>query len=292
MVDHQRERPYSNTVEARAISDPETGGDNRVLRNHDETVPDEIIVCVQVLRFAFRRNYNAIANARVLIDDCTIDHAIFPDAHWRLGGISYAKLKVIGAHNDAVANGRAALNDAANADDASLQVRVRYDAAVGNNRLPERCTIDLTARQKPRMRIDRRVGFEETVFRNHISQIKISFVECADRSDVFPVTVKDKRADVPILDRRRNNVFTEIEQIALHAFDKYVAIENVNTHRCLKQFVVFVRTNGAKQIPAHLHFLHTRLIGWFLDEAGNPSIDAALHDAKLKHLVACHRFRS
>ena len=80
------------------------------------------------------------------------------------------------------------------------------------------------------MRIDRGVGFKETIFRNHISQIEVSLVECADCSDVFPVTFEDKRADVPILDRRRNNVFTEIEQIALQGFDEHLPVENINAH--------------------------------------------------------------
>src|SRR5262249_50329273 len=117
---------------AAVTSDPETCGDHRVFWNHDDAVANEIIVRVQVLRFAFRRNHDAVADARVLVDNCAIDHAIFPDAHRRLRGISSAEFKVVRAHNDAVADGGAALNDAAYPDDASLQVRVRDDTAVGN----------------------------------------------------------------------------------------------------------------------------------------------------------------
>ncbi|KAG0505275.1 MAG: hypothetical protein Udaeo_13900 [Candidatus Udaeobacter sp.] len=80
------------------------------------------------------------------------------------------------------------------------------------------------------MRIDRRVGLKETVFRNHISQIEVSLVECADCSDVFPVPFENKRADVPIFDRHRNNVFTEIEQIAFQGFDEHLPVENINAH--------------------------------------------------------------
>src|SRR4029077_1837368 len=127
----------------------------------------------------------------------------------------WAEFKVIRAHHDAVANGGAALNDAAYANNASLQVRVRDDTAVRNNRLAQRCAVNFAARQKTRMRIDRRVGLKETIFWNHISEIEISLVKCADCSDIFPVTFEDKRADVPIIDRCWNNVFAEIEQIAL-----------------------------------------------------------------------------
>ena len=169
-----------------------------------------------------------------------------------------AEFKIIRAHDDAVANRRAALNDAAYADDASLEVRVGDDAAVGDDRLPQRCAVDFAARQKTRMRIDRRVGLKETVFRHDIGQVEIRLVKRADRSDVFPVALEDERADVPILDRRRNDVFAEIDQIVLQTFDQHVAIENVNAHRRLKQFLVFIRTDGAEQFPAHLHFLQTR----------------------------------
>src|SRR5262249_17312801 len=142
--------------------------------------------------------------------------------------------KVVRAHHDAVADGSAALNHAAYADHASLQVRVRDDAAVGNNRLAQRSAVNLAAWQKTRMRVDRRLGLKETVFWNHFRQIEVSLVECADCSDVFPIIVENKRADVPIVDRHRNNMFTEIEQIAFQGFDEHVAIEKINAHRCLK----------------------------------------------------------
>ena len=65
-------------------SNPETCRDHRVFGNHHDAVTNEIVVCVQVLRFAFGCNHHAIPDARVLVDDRTIDHAIFPDAHRRL----------------------------------------------------------------------------------------------------------------------------------------------------------------------------------------------------------------
>src|SRR6476620_12037518 len=191
---------------------------------------NDIIVCVQVLQYRFRCDNDATADACVLVDDCAIDRAIFPNAHGLLRGISWAKFKVVRAHHDAVPDGGATLDDAAYANHASLQVRVRDDTTVRNNRLAQRCAVNFAARQKTRMRIDRRVGLKETIFWNYISQIEISLVKCADRSDVFPVTFEDKRADMPIFDRRWNNVFTEIEQITLQAFDEHLPVENINAH--------------------------------------------------------------
>ena len=84
------------------------------------------------------------------------------------------------------------------------------------------------------MCIDRRVGLKETVFRNHISEIEVSLVECADCSDVFPITFEDKRTDVSISNRLRNNVVTEIDELVLQQFNEDLPVEDVNAHRCLK----------------------------------------------------------
>src|SRR6202040_1800829 len=101
-------------------------------------------------------------------------------------------LKMVGAHYHTVANRRAALNDAANSDNTSLNVRVGNNAAVGNDRLPQSRAIDLAAGQKPRMGINWRFGVEKTVFRNKISQIEVRFIKRAHCPDVFPVTLKNK----------------------------------------------------------------------------------------------------
>ena len=80
-------------------------------------------------------------------------------------------------------------------------MRIRNDATIRNNRLPQGGAVDLASRQKTRMRVDRRLGLEEAVFGHDVGEIEIRFVEGADRSDVFPVALKDKRADMPIFDR-------------------------------------------------------------------------------------------
>src|SRR6266550_2326082 len=65
-------------------SNPETGWDDGVFRDHDDAVADKVVVCIQVRRFAFGCDYDAISDADVLIDDGAVDHAIASDAHTRL----------------------------------------------------------------------------------------------------------------------------------------------------------------------------------------------------------------
>src|SRR5205814_9459780 len=107
------------------------GWNHGILWYHHDAVTDEVIVCVQVRRLTFRRNDNAITDARVLIDNRAVNHAIAPDSDRYLAGIlKPILLKIIRAHDDAVPDGRAALNNTAYAHNASLQMRVRDDAAI------------------------------------------------------------------------------------------------------------------------------------------------------------------
>ena len=65
-------------------SNPEAGWDDGVLWDHDDTVPDEVIISIQVRRFAFWANHDAIADARVFVDDRAINHAVAPYPDGRL----------------------------------------------------------------------------------------------------------------------------------------------------------------------------------------------------------------
>ena len=157
-------------------------------------------------------------------------------------GRSLAEFVKIRAHDDAVPNGRAALNNAAHADDAALDVRVGDDAAVGNDRLAQGRAVDFAAGQETRVRVDRRIGFEETVGGNQVGEVEIGFVKRADRSDVLPVAVKNVgAARCAFLNRGRNDVLAEIDEIVVQTLDQHVAIEDVDAHRRLKQFLVLRR---------------------------------------------------
>ena len=112
-----------------------------------------------------------------------------------------SKFKIIRAHHDAVADGGATLNNAADSYYASFQVRIRNDASIGNNRLPQSGAIDFASRQKARVCVNRRLGLKEAVLGHYIGEIQVRLVEGADCPDVFPVALKNKRADVPVFDR-------------------------------------------------------------------------------------------
>ena len=64
---------------------------------------------------------------------------------------------VIGAHHDAITDGGAALNDAANANDAALDMPIGDDTAVGDNCLSQGGPVDFASGQKTWMRINRRL---------------------------------------------------------------------------------------------------------------------------------------
>src|SRR4029077_7687004 len=113
-------------------------------------------------------------------------------------------------------------------------MRIRDDAAVGNYRLPQCRAVNFATRQKTRMRVDRRVRLEKAIFWDEVSEVQICLVKRANRSDVLPVALEDERADMPIFDRRRDNVISEIDQIVFQRFYQHIPVENINAHRRLK----------------------------------------------------------
>src|SRR5207248_6960570 len=191
-----------------AESDPEPWRDGCVFRNHDNSVADVIIFRVEIFWFPLRRYHNSVRNTCVFVDDSAIDYAIAADADGSFLRTAIATEFVkIGAHHHAVANGCAALNDAAHSDNAALDVAIGYDAAVGNNRLAQGRAVDLASGEKPGMSVNRRVGFEKTIGWNQVGEIEIGFVKGANRSDIFPVAIENKGTDVMRLDRSRDDVF-------------------------------------------------------------------------------------
>src|SRR5207253_10041821 len=122
-----------------------------------------------------------------------------------------AEFVIIGTHYHAIANSGAALNNAAHANDAALDVAVGYDTAIGNDRLAQGCPIDFASGKKTRMRINGRVGFEKAVGWNEVGEIEIGFIEGANRSDIFPVAIENVGTDVMCLDCGRNDVLAEIK---------------------------------------------------------------------------------
>src|SRR5205085_11154979 len=118
-------------------------------------------------------------------------------------------------------------------DGASCQIRIRNEAAIGNDGLSEGGPVDFAGRQETRMGIDRGLRFEEAVFRHDVGEVEVRLVKGANRSDVLPVAFEDERANVPIFDRHWDNVFAEIDQVVLQRFYEHVSVEDINPHRRL-----------------------------------------------------------
>src|SRR6266704_6030482 len=164
--------------------DPKTGWYGCVFWHDYNAVADEVIFRIKIRRFSFGRNHGSVGNPGILIDNSAINHAIAADPDRRSPRICMSiLLEVVRSHHDAIANGGAALNNAADPNDAAFQMSIRNDAAVRNNRLPQSGAVDFAAWQKARMRINRRFRVEETVFRHKVRKIEIRFIKSAARSD-------------------------------------------------------------------------------------------------------------
>src|SRR5947209_6134526 len=125
---------------------PKAGRNDRVLRNHHDSIANKIILGVKIRRFALRRNHDSIGNTRVLVDNRPVDDTVAADTDWRYLAARLSVLfEIISAHNHAVSNRGAAFNDAADADHASLNVRVGDDTTVRYQGLPQRGAIHLAA---------------------------------------------------------------------------------------------------------------------------------------------------
>src|SRR5205823_12780159 len=100
---------------------------------HNDTITDVIIFRVEILRLPFRRDDHSVGDSRVFVDDRPIDHAIASDSDRNSIRCAIAsEFVIIGPHHDAITYGGTALNNAANANDAALDMPIGDDAAVGN----------------------------------------------------------------------------------------------------------------------------------------------------------------
>src|ERR1051326_627743 len=93
--------------------------------------------------------------------------------------------------------------------------RVRYlragdDATVADHRVVDLRVFDFRRRQETRAREDRSLCVEQIELRNLRREIEVRPIERADRSDVFPVTVKHESLHRTRTDRRGNHFLAEI----------------------------------------------------------------------------------
>ena len=107
-------------------------------------------------------------------------------------------LVIIRAHEHHVAQFRAAVDHAADADDAPLQPRVREDATVGNDRVADADAVDLAGRQEAGAGVDGRFRVEKAVRRDDVRQREVRVEKRPDRADVLPVILEDVRVHAEI----------------------------------------------------------------------------------------------
>ena len=71
---------------------------------------------------------------------------------------------------------------------------------------------------------------------------------------------------------------------------EHVAVEHVNAHGSLEEFLVGIGIDGAEQLAAHAQLVKHGFVLWFLDESVDAAIDAALHNPELGDVIARHGF--
>src|SRR4029077_18483575 len=99
---------------------------------------------------------------------------------------------------------RRLLNDTAVADQRAIDVRGAHN----------------TRRQEARVGVDGRSSLVETEFGPGVGQVQTRLKKRPDRSDVLPIPLKNICLHLALLDRRRNDVFSEIGEVIVEAFRK------------------------------------------------------------------------
>ena len=95
-----------------------------------------------------------------------------------------------------------------------------------------------------------------------------------------------------MLDRGGNDVFSKVHEIVVETRNERLAVENINTHRGLEEFLV----GGMPDLPKKLarnpeRVDHGRILGFF-HEARDAPLAVRGHDAESGHRLALDRDRS
>src|SRR5438552_490413 len=87
------------------------------------------------------------------------------------------------------------------------------DAAIRNDRMINLCAIDFRARQKAGTAENRRAHVEEIEARQFIRNIQVRFKKGADGSDIFPITLENKRAYAEVFNRLGDDMLPKVCQV-------------------------------------------------------------------------------
>src|SRR5215204_5693465 len=106
------------------------------------------------------------------------------------------------------------------------------DAAFAHHGVVDVAVVDLRRRKISAARIDWGIGIEEIKFRKRRREVEVRLVKRADRPDVFPISIKDMRLDVVLVDGGGNYLTAEIDSglVRLEQLDQLFVIEYVDPH--------------------------------------------------------------
>ena len=95
-----------------------------------------------------------------------------------------------------------------------------------------------------------------------------------------------------MLDRGGNDVFPKVHEIVVETRNERLAVENIDSHRGLEEFLLWGMPNLAQKLAGDSERVdHGRILGFF-HEAGDAALAVCGHDAESGHSLALDRNRS
>ena len=95
-----------------------------------------------------------------------------------------------------------------------------------------------------------------------------------------------------MLDGGGNDVFSKVHEIVVETRNERLAVENINAHRGLEEFLLGGMSDLAQKLAGNAERVDYSRILWFFHKAGNAPLAVRGHDAKSRHRFALDGDRS
>src|SRR5262249_24817223 len=183
-----------------------TSRNHTVLGNYHYSIAYEEAIARKLLMAGFIQDLHALANASVLVDDRAANQAVWTDADARESATRvqlqfFKRLIEISPHHQHALEPRAMLDAAANPDDRVLDRRTIEYATFGYDRALYMAVEQLGPRQVTRASVHWRLSVKDVKRRQRQSHFDVGAIESADCSDVFPISIEQKRLNVVARER-------------------------------------------------------------------------------------------
>src|SRR5262249_17050172 len=146
----------------------------------------------------------------------------------------FKRLIEISPHHQHALEPRAMLDAAANPDDRVLDRRTIEYATFGYDRALYMAVEQLGPRQVTRASVHWRLSVKDVKRRQRQSHFDVGAIESADCSDVFPISIEQKRLNVVARERFRDQLLSEVHRLG-HLFkqqtSQHFLSENIDSHR-------------------------------------------------------------